>query len=178
MKGVKLKLNLETVNCVLLVVILALVIYCVVRQNENFEKPSNETKRLDAQRRRRRRFVCEDLNGIVNMQQKCENSEGCRYVKIAGLGAACLGRSAKVLQDGENIIQFKSKEAASARRGGGWGGKMVWNDETGELVEDSNSSGNPGAAGNAEGDTVASKVDERSQSGFVDPAAMAMGKAW
>jgi hypothetical protein len=34
MKGVK--LNLETVNCVLLVVILALVIYCVVKQNEGF----------------------------------------------------------------------------------------------------------------------------------------------
>jgi hypothetical protein len=35
MKGVK--MNLETVNCVLLVVILALVIYCVVKQNENFD---------------------------------------------------------------------------------------------------------------------------------------------
>jgi len=38
MKGVKLNLNLETVNCVLLVVILALVIYCVVKQNEGFEE--------------------------------------------------------------------------------------------------------------------------------------------
>jgi hypothetical protein len=36
MKGVKLKLNLETVNCVLLFVILAFVIYCVVKQNEQF----------------------------------------------------------------------------------------------------------------------------------------------
>ena len=36
MKGVK--MNLETVNCVLLVVILALVIYCVVKQNEGFEE--------------------------------------------------------------------------------------------------------------------------------------------
>jgi hypothetical protein len=37
MKGIK--LNLETVNCVLLVVILALVIYCVVKQNETFYIP-------------------------------------------------------------------------------------------------------------------------------------------
>jgi hypothetical protein len=36
MKGVKMKLNMDIVNCVLLVVILALVIYCVVKQNENF----------------------------------------------------------------------------------------------------------------------------------------------
>ena len=34
-------LNLETVNCVLLVVILALVIYCVVKQNEGFTSPGN-----------------------------------------------------------------------------------------------------------------------------------------
>ena len=36
MKGVKLNLNMDVVNCVLLVVILALVIYCVVKQNEGF----------------------------------------------------------------------------------------------------------------------------------------------
>jgi hypothetical protein len=36
MKGVKMKLNMDIVNCVLLVVILALVIYCVVKQNEGF----------------------------------------------------------------------------------------------------------------------------------------------
>jgi hypothetical protein len=34
MKAVK--MNMNVVNCVLLVVILALVIYCVVRQNEGF----------------------------------------------------------------------------------------------------------------------------------------------
>jgi hypothetical protein len=39
MKGVK--MNLETVNCVLLVVILALVIYCVVKQNEGFAPNPN-----------------------------------------------------------------------------------------------------------------------------------------
>ena len=38
MKAVKMKLNMDVVNCVLLVVILALVIYCVVKQNEGFEE--------------------------------------------------------------------------------------------------------------------------------------------
>jgi hypothetical protein len=37
MKGVKMNLNMDVVNCVLLVVILALVIYCVVKQNEGFQ---------------------------------------------------------------------------------------------------------------------------------------------
>ena len=37
MKGVKMKVNMDVVNCVLLFVILALVIYCVVKQNENFQ---------------------------------------------------------------------------------------------------------------------------------------------
>ena len=41
MKGVKLNLNMDVVNCVLLVVILALVIYCVVKQNEGFTASSN-----------------------------------------------------------------------------------------------------------------------------------------
>tara|TARA_B100001142_G_C13786327_1_gene443184 strand:- start:108 stop:242 length:135 start_codon:yes stop_codon:yes gene_type:complete len=35
MKAVK--MNMDVVNCVLLVVILALVIYCVVKQNESFQ---------------------------------------------------------------------------------------------------------------------------------------------
>ena len=34
MKAAKMNLNMDVVNCVLLVVILALVIYCVVKQNE------------------------------------------------------------------------------------------------------------------------------------------------
>ena len=34
MKAVKMNLNMDVVNCVLLVVILALVIYCIVKQNE------------------------------------------------------------------------------------------------------------------------------------------------
>jgi hypothetical protein len=37
MKGVKMKVNMDVVNCVLLFVILALVIYCVVKQNENLQ---------------------------------------------------------------------------------------------------------------------------------------------
>ena len=41
MKGVKLNLNMDAVNCVLLVVILALVIYCVVKQNEGFTSHGN-----------------------------------------------------------------------------------------------------------------------------------------
>ena len=35
MKAVKMDFNMDVVNCVLLVVILALVIYCVVKQNED-----------------------------------------------------------------------------------------------------------------------------------------------
>ena len=37
MKGLKVKVNMDVVNCVLLVVILALVVYCLVKQNERFQ---------------------------------------------------------------------------------------------------------------------------------------------
>ena len=36
MKAVKMNINMDVVNSVLLVVILALVVYCVVKQNEGF----------------------------------------------------------------------------------------------------------------------------------------------
>ena len=36
MKGLKVKVNMDLVNTVLLVVILALVVYCLVKQNERF----------------------------------------------------------------------------------------------------------------------------------------------
>ena len=154
MKGVKLKLNLETVNCVLLVVILVLVIYCVVKQNENFttnaELNAAETNRLDAQVQARRRFVCRDLDGTTNnMKQKCEQSEGCRFIdhgdrlpkkgKCNREWGCCRGRSAKVIQDGKNIIQFGSIAAASARRG-----------KHADKEAGSGGGSNPGAQGNAE----------------------------
>ena len=38
MKGLKVKVNMDVVNCVLLVVILALVVYCLVKQTERFDQ--------------------------------------------------------------------------------------------------------------------------------------------
>ena len=44
MKGFKLKVDMDLVNTVLLVVILALVVYCLVKQNERFaDHQGNET---------------------------------------------------------------------------------------------------------------------------------------
>ena len=45
MKGFKLKVDMDLVNTVLLVVILALVVYCLVKQNERFgAHEGNETQ--------------------------------------------------------------------------------------------------------------------------------------
>ena len=38
MKGLKVKVDMDVVNCVLLVVILALVVYCLVKQTERFDE--------------------------------------------------------------------------------------------------------------------------------------------
>ena len=43
MKGFKLKVNMDHVNTVLLVVILALVVYCLVKQNERFQNTEAAT---------------------------------------------------------------------------------------------------------------------------------------
>ena len=47
MKAVKMKLNMDVVNCVLLVVILVLVIYCVVKQNEGFQQSGVDPSTLN-----------------------------------------------------------------------------------------------------------------------------------
>ena len=43
MKGLKVKVNMDVVNTVLLVVILALVVYCLVKQNERFNNNGETT---------------------------------------------------------------------------------------------------------------------------------------
>ena len=43
MKGFKLKIDMDLVNTVLLVVILALVVYCLVKQNERFQNTDAAT---------------------------------------------------------------------------------------------------------------------------------------
>ena len=47
MKGFKLKVNMDLVNTVLLVVILALVVYCLIKQKERFDANTIENKAKD-----------------------------------------------------------------------------------------------------------------------------------
>ena len=57
MKGLKVKVNMDLVNTVLLVIILALVVYCLVKQNERFA--SNEGNSIG--------------NNVVALHQKLHN---------------------------------------------------------------------------------------------------------